>query len=147
QKAEGITEDAFLPRGYITRLKADNTPELISFDLSKILNGSASDIVLQREDQIIISSIFDLREEYKVSIGGEVRSPGTVDFAENMTLEDLIVLAGGFREGASAKRIEISRRVKNSDATSATSSIAEVYQVDVDQNLQFQGPAFILQPF
>jgi len=147
KKAEGITEDAFLPRGYITRLKADNSPELISFDLSKILSGSAADIVLQREDQITISSIFDLREEYKISIGGEVRTPGTVDYAENMTLEDLIVLAGGFKEGASAKRIEISRRVKNSVAGAANSNIAEVYQVDVDQDLQLQGPAFILQPF
>ena len=147
QKAEGVTEDAFLPRGYLTRLRADNTPELISFDLAKILNGSTADITLQREDQITISSIFDLREEYKISIEGEVRSPGTIDYAENMGLEDLIVLAGGFKEGASPKRIEISRRVKDSEVGAANSRIAQVYQVDVDKNLQIQGPKFTLQPF
>jgi protein involved in polysaccharide export with SLBB domain len=147
QKAEGVTEDAFLARGYLTRLRADNTPELVSFDLAKILNGSTADITLQREDQITISSVFDLREEYKISIEGEVRSPGTIEYAENMSLEDLIVLAGGFREGASAKRIEISRRVKDSEAGAANSRIAQVYQVDVDQNLQIQGPKFTLQPF
>lgn len=146
-KAEGVTEDAFLPRGYITRLRADNTPELISFDLAKILNGTSADIRLQREDEVTISSIFDLREEYQVSIEGEVRSPGTVDYAENMSLEDLIVLSGGFKEGASPKRIEISRRVKDSEAGAANSRIAQVYQVDVDRNLVIQGPKFILQPF
>lgn len=147
KKAEGVTEDAFLSRGYITRLRADNSPELLSFDLAQILNGSAADISLQREDEITISSIFDLREEYKVSIDGEVRMPGTVDYAENMSLEDLLIIAGGFKEGASAKRIEISRRVKDSDAGASNSRIAEVYQVDVDQNLIIQGPKFVLQPF
>lgn len=146
-KAEGVTEDAFLPRGYITRLLPDNTTELISFDLSRILAGTSPDIPLQREDVVNISSIFDLREEYNVSIDGEVREPGTFDFSENMSLEDLVVLAGGFKEGASAKRIEISRRVKNSDITSATAVTAQVFQVDVDRNLRFIGDKFILQPF
>ncbi len=147
RKGEGVTEDAFLSRGYITRLRPDNTPELISFDLAKILNGSATDIALRREDEITISSIFDIREEYKVSIEGEVRSPGTINYAENMSLEDLIVLAGGFKEGASAKRIEISRRVKDSEVGASNSRVAEVYQVDVEQNLKIQGPKFVLQPF
>ena len=147
RKAEGVTEDAFLSRGYITRLRPDNTPELISFDLAKILSGTATDITLKREDEVTISSIFDIREEYKISIEGEVRSPGTIDYAENMSLEDLIVLAGGFKEGASAKRIEISRRVKDSEVGAANSRVAEVYQVDVDQNLVIQGPRFTLQPF
>jgi protein involved in polysaccharide export with SLBB domain len=147
RKAEGVTEDAFLSRGYITRLRPDNSPELISFDLAKILNGTATDIPLRREDEVTISSIFELREEYQVSVEGEVRSPGTINYAENMSLEDLIVLAGGFKEGASAKRIEISRRVKDSEVGAANSRVAEVYQVDVDQNLMIQGPKFILQPF
>ncbi len=147
KKAEGVTEDAFLPRGYITRLKADNTSELISFDLGKVLSGTAADITLQREDVVTISSIFDLRDEYKVRIDGEVRSPGEYDYAENLSLEDLIQQAGGFKEGASAKRIEISRRVKNSEAGAANSVTAQVFQVDVDQNLRIRGPRFVLQPF
>ena len=147
QKAEGVTEDAFMSRGYITRLKADNTSQLISFDLDKILDGTAGDIALQREDVVTISSIFDLRDEYKVSIDGEIREPGTFDFAEGMSLEDLLVMSGGFKEGASPKRIEISRRVNNSNVLSASGITARVFQVDVDQNLKLVGNKFTLQPF
>ena len=147
QKAEGVTEDAFMSRGYITRLKADNTSQLISFDLDKILAGTAGDIALQREDVITISSIFELRDEYKVSIEGEIREPGTFNFSEGMSLEDLIIQSGGFKEGASPKRIEISRRVTNSNVLSTAAVTAQVFQVDVDQNLKLLGEKFILQPF
>lgn len=147
QKAEGVTEEAFMPRGYITRLKADNTSQLISFDLDKILAGTAADIPLQREDVITISSIFELRDEYKVSIEGEVREPGTFDFSEGMSLEDLIIKSGGFKEGASPSRIEISRRVANSNVLSTAAVTARVFQVDVDQNLKLLGNKFVLQPF
>lgn len=147
KKAEGVKEDAFLPRGYITRLRTDNSNEIISFDLNKILAGTSSDIVLQREDAVVISSIFSLREEYKVSIEGEVRSPGTLPYAENMILEDLILKSGGFTEGASARRIEVSRRVKNSNVLSSSASTAEIFQIDIDKDLKFRGTPFILQPF
>ena len=147
KKAEGIKEDAFLPRGVITRLQINNTTELISFDLGKILAGNAQDILLQREDIVNISSIFELREEYKISINGEVRNSGIFNFSENTSVEDLVALAGGFREGASAKRIEISRRIRNSDINSISAKTSEVFQVNVDRNLKFAGEKFILQPF
>ena len=118
-KADGVTEDAFLYRGYINRLNPDNTVSLISFDVSKILSGASADLPLQREDKVIISSIFDLRDEYTLTIQGEVRQPGTIKFAEQMSLEDLIQLAGGFKEGATPNRIEIARRIKNSDVNSS----------------------------
>ena len=146
-KADGIKEDAFLNRGYISRLNADNSLSLLSFDLEKVLNGSESDISLQREDRVTISSIFDLREEYKVTIQGEVRQPGTFNFADNMSLEALIQIAGGFREGATPNRIEISRRIKNSDVTSSSAKTAEVFTLNVAQNLRLQDSAFVLQPF
>lgn len=147
EKAEGVTEDAFMSRGYITRLKADNTSQLISFDLDKIIAGTSPDITLQREDIVTIASIFELRDEYKVSIDGEVREPGTFDFSEGMSLEDLIIKSGGFKEGASPSRIEISRRVNNSNVLSVSAATARVFQVDVDKNLKLVGNKFILQPF
>ncbi len=147
KKAEGVKEDAFLPRGYIKRLRTDNTSELISFDLARIINQTAADIALLREDSVTISSIFDLRDEYRVTIEGEVRNPGQFGFSENQSLEDLIQQAGGFKEGASARRIEISRRVRDAEAGAANSKTSEVFQVDVDQNLRIQGPRFVLQPF
>ena len=146
-KADGLTEDAFLNRGYISRLNADNSLSLLSFDVAKVLAGTHPDIKLQREDQVTISSIFDLREEYEVSIQGEVREPGTFQYADNMNLESLIQMAGGFKEGATPNRIEISRRIKNSDATSASARTAEVFTVNVDQNLKIQDTDFVLKPF
>lgn len=146
-KADGIREDAFLNRGYISRLNPDNSIALISFDLDKVLKGTEADLLLLREDKITISSIFDLRDEYKVSIQGEVRAPGIFDYADNMRLEDVIQMAGGFKEGATPNRIEISRRIKNSDAMSATALTAEVFNVSVDPNLKIVDTNFILKPF
>ncbi|MGY4383100.1 protein involved in polysaccharide export with SLBB domain [Pedobacter sp. UYP24] len=146
-KAEGLTEDAFLNRGYISRLNADNSPSLISFDVAKVMAGTEADIVLQREDKVTISSIFDLRDEYKVSIQGEVRQPGTFEYGDNMNLEALIQMAGGFKEGATPNRIEISRRVKNSDALSKSASTADLFTVNVDQNLKLIGDTFVLKPY
>jgi protein involved in polysaccharide export with SLBB domain len=147
EKADGLREDAFLSRGYISRLNADNSLALVSFDVDKIVKGTAADIALQREDKVTISSIFDLREEYKVSIQGDVRQPGTFAFAADMTLEALIQMAGGFREGASPQRIEVSRRVKNSDVTSVSARTAEVATVNVNPDLSMQTEGFVLQPF
>jgi len=146
-KADGLKEDAFLNRGYISRLNPDNTQSLISFDVQKIIAGTEADIPLLREDKVTISSIFDLREEYKVTIQGAVRAPGTFDFAENTSLEALIQKAGGFKEGATPERIEISRRVKNSDVMSLSAITAQVFTVTVDPKLQLIGEPFILQPF
>jgi protein involved in polysaccharide export with SLBB domain len=147
QKADGLKEDAFLSRGYLTRLKADNQTQLISFDVAAIISGKTPDITLQREDLISISSIFDLQEEFKVSIDGEVREPGEFDYAQNMTVEELIIQAGGFSESASPQRVEISRRVRSSDQNSELSKTAEVFLIDIDKNLNFSKPKFELLPF
>lgn len=146
-KAAGLTEDAFLNRGYINRLNADNTPSLLSFDVAKLMAGTIPDISLQREDKVTISSIFDLHDEYKITIQGEVRAPGIFNYADSMSLESVIQLAGGFKEGATAKRIEISRRIKNSDVNSLSALTAQVLTVNVDQNLRILGKTVVLKPF
>ncbi|MGZ3764750.1 MAG: SLBB domain-containing protein [Mucilaginibacter sp.] len=147
ENAAGLKEDAFSGRGNITRLKPDNTKELITFDVKNILNKTAADIPLQREDSVSISSIFDLRSKYKVTIKGEVRKPGTLVYTDSMSVEDLIVKAGGFAEGASAKRIEVARRISNGDPTSKSSVIAQVFTVNVDQGLKAEDANFRLKPF
>ncbi|MBC7759200.1 MAG: SLBB domain-containing protein [Phormidesmis sp. FL-bin-119] len=147
QKAEGLTEDAFRNRAYITRIGSDLQPQLIAVDLNTILSNSAPDISLQREDVITVSSIFDLKEEYNIRVEGEVRQPGKFGFADGMTVEDAIVQAGGFKEGATSKRIEVSRRVRNSDALSESAKTAEVFQIDVQQDLKSGAAGFILRPF
>ena len=147
EKAEGVKEDAFLSRGYISRLNADNSLSLVSFEVDKVLNGTQQDITLRREDKVTISSIFDLRDEYKVDIKGEVRAPGIFSFADGMTLEALIQMAGGFKEGATPNRIEIARRIKNSDALSLNARTATVFNVRVSPDLKLMDSVFILQPF
>jgi protein involved in polysaccharide export with SLBB domain len=147
QRADGLKEDAFLNRGYISRLNPDNSLALLSFDVDKILKGTDQDIPLRREDKVSISSIFDLREEYKVDIKGEVRSPGVFEYAEGMTLEALIQMAGGFKEGATPSRIEIARRIKNSDANSISAKTAEILNVNISRDLKLQDTSFVLHPF
>ncbi|WP_316832383.1 SLBB domain-containing protein [Pedobacter aquatilis] len=148
QKADGLKEDAFMSRGYISRLNPDNTLALESFDVAAIMNGSQTDISLKREDKITISSIFDLREEYKITVQGEVRQPDQFPYAVNMSLEDAIQMAGGFKEGASPNRIEISRRVRNSDLLSTAASTADVFTINIDKNLKLvSDTTFRLQPF
>lgn len=147
KKAEGLKEEAFRQRAFITRLKSDNQTELISVDLAGILNSSVKDITLLREDVISISSIFELKEEFKVNIDGEVREPGVFNYADKMTLEELIIKAGGFTEAATSQRVEISRRVKNSNSSTANAITAQVFQIDIDRDLNFSKPKFELQPF
>ena len=145
--AAGLKEEAFTGRGSITRLKADNSIEQISFDVKGVLAKTSPDILLQREDVVTISSIFDLRDEYTVTVKGEVRNEGTFRYAEGITVEDLIVKAGGFGEGASAKRIEVSRRVTDSDPNSKSSSLSQVFNINVDAQLQYSQVGFTLKPF
>jgi protein involved in polysaccharide export with SLBB domain len=146
-KAGGLKEDAFTGRGSIIRLRPDNTTEQISFDVLGIVNKITPDIIMQREDVVKISSIFDLRDNYTVSIKGEVRNPGQFAYANKISVQDLIIKAGGFTEGASAKRIEVARRVNNSDPLATNSIVANVFSVNVDANLKSSGVGFVLKPY
>lgn len=147
KKAAGLKEDAFTGRGSIVRLKPDNSTEQISFSVQDVINNAGADIALQREDVVTISSIFDLRGQYRVSIKGEVRKPGEFAYADSMKVADLIIRAGGFTEGASAKRIEVSRRVFDSDPSVKNSQVAQVYSVNVDASLKTGEGNFTLKPF
>ena len=146
-KAEGLKEDAFKNRAFVTRLTNDLNIELVSFDLKKLMVGEIEDIQLRREDKVEINSIFDLKEEYKVVINGEIRLPGSFPYAQNMSLEELILQSGGFKESATPLRIEISRRVKNSDATSKSAITAQVFQMNIDKGLSIEAAKFVLEPF
>jgi len=147
KKAGGLKEDAFPGRASILRLNPDNTTQQISFNLSDAMNKPGADITLQREDSVSVSSLFDLRDKYKVTIKGEVRKGGEFAYADSMKVADLIVMAGGLAEGASAKRIEVSRRVFDSDPRSINSRVAQIFTVDVNSRLQEDGMGFTLQPF
>lgn len=146
KNAGGLKEDAFTGRGSIIRLNADNSTQQISFNVQDALTKPGADVLLQREDNINISSIFDLRSGYAVTIKGEVRNPGDFAYADSMKVQDLIIRAGGFTEGASTKRIEVSRRMYDSDPSIKNSSVAQVFNIDIN-NLNENGGGFTLKPF
>lgn len=146
EKAAGLKEDAFTERGSIIRLKPDNSTELISFSVKDVINKTTN-IPLQREDIVNISSIFDLRDVYQVTVNGSVRKPGIFVYAENMKVEDLILKAGGFAEGASMNRIEVARRINNADPTSRSSAVSEVFSINIDGQSNLSSAGFVLKPF
>ncbi len=147
-KAEGLRGDAFKNRISIYRTTEDLTIEIIPFDLEKLLRNE-EDVSLQREDIVIIPSIFDISEEYNLNIEGEIKNPGKYPFTFNTSVEDLIIQAGGLLESASLARMEIARRIKNNTAVSTNEQIAEIYQFPISKDLKLSDSAskFILQPF
>jgi protein involved in polysaccharide export with SLBB domain len=148
KNAAGLKEDAFMDRGSIIRLNPDNSTQALSFNVKDALNNEPSaNFPLQREDIVTISSIFDLHDKYHVTISGEVRKPGDFAYADSMRVGDLIIKAGGFTEGASITRIEVSRRVSDSDPTKLNSQVSQVFPINVDANLKEVGANFILKPF
>ncbi len=144
-KAGGLREDAFMNRGVIIRLKPDNTTESISFNLQDVVNKT-QDVTLQREDLVNIASIFDLRDQYVVSING-VRHPGNYYYADSMKVQDLILRAGGFPEGASTMRLEVARRIDNSDPHSKDAKVSQVYSININKELTPGQGDFVLHPF
>lgn len=144
KNADGLTEDAFLTRGIIYRLKEDNTNEVLSFDLTDIISGK-SDIELRREDKIVINSKLNMQERRIVSIRGGVLMAGEYPFAENMRVEDLIVAAGGLTENASEKKIDVARRLKG-DGVQSSAEMAEIITYSVNSELKTNS-SFVLQPY
>ena len=147
-QAEGIKGDAFTNRALITREREDLTLEILPVDLGAILAGTAPDVALVKNDVLFIPSIHDLKDLGSITIGGEVAKPGTFVYAENTTLEDAIMLAGGLLESASTVNIEVRRRIKNPTSTEQTDVIGEVYTFSFKDGYVLDGETgFILQPY
>lgn len=148
EAAGGLTEDAFTARGTIHRRKADRTLEVIAVDIAGIMNHSVADIALKNEDVFFVPSQKLMQEERILTINGEVNYPGEYEFAENTTIEDFILQAGGLKDAASMVKIDISRRMRNQDATRSSSQVAESFSLSLKDGFVIDGtPGFILQPF
>ena len=147
-KAEGVMGDAFLARAVLHREREDLTKEVIQVDLKNILNGSKPDIALQRNDELYIPSIHDLQDIGTITVYGEVARPGDFPFAENTTLEDIIIQAGGLKESASTVRVDVSRRIKDSKGTQTLSQIGELLTFSLKDGFVIDGePGFQLRPY
>lgn len=146
-RAEGLKEDAYSKRGTIIRLKSDLTTEIVNFDLAKALDGDPTeDMLLKREDIVTVYSILEFREEYKVTIDGEVKKPAEYDYFENLTLNDLIVQAGGLT-GSASKRVEVARMITLEEIDNANPNKAELFAIEISPNNNEQAKNFELKPF
>lgn len=147
-KAGGLLPEAFLGRAVVNREHEDRTMEVLSINLGRVLDGSDPDFVLQNNDDLIIASQYDLEDQGTVSISGMVTRPGTFPFAANTTIEDLIVMAGGLRSGASTERVDVTRRVRDPQSLTATKEVAEFFSFPIKDGLIADGKGeFVLQPY
>ena len=148
EAAEGLTEDAFADHAIIHRLKADRTLEILSLDVKGIMEGTVPDVPLQNEDVVFIPTQEELRKERNFTITGEVMNPGTYEYADNTTVEDLIVQAGGLRDGANLSRVDVSRRINDPKATKKTTEIAQTFTFELKDGLLVSGDKeFTLEPY
>ncbi|MBD5420416.1 MAG: capsule biosynthesis protein [Bacteroides sp.] len=146
--AEGLTDDAYLDRAFIYREKPDRSLEVMSFNLGDVMDGTMADIELRKNDIITILNVNQLTERGAFTIQGLVNSPGTYPYAEGTTLEDLILQAGGLREGASTVRVDISRRINDPEATDASDQLAEIFTVNIEDGLgRGKDREFLLKPY
>ncbi|MDP5139940.1 MAG: SLBB domain-containing protein, partial [Spirosomaceae bacterium] len=144
QKADGLREDAFLTRAILVREQENLDPIYMPLDIGKIVRGEIKDVELKRQDQLIIKSIVEIREQRTVQVEGSVNSPGSFDFTDGMTVKDIILLSGGFSESANSQRLEIARRIKSDDPTSKS---VEIINMDIDKTLALTSSSRVLQPF
>lgn len=147
KKAEGLRGDAFMNRALLNREREDYTHEMLAIDLNKLMSGTEADIPLRKNDHLYIPSLHDLKEEETVSIYGEVLNPGTFPHSDNMTIEDLIVQAGGLKEAAATTRVSVSRRIKDARSGSFSSKLAETFMFDIRDGLVIGTESFRLEPF
>jgi protein involved in polysaccharide export with SLBB domain len=143
KNAEGLRGDAYTEQASILRTKSDLSTEMIQVNLKSVLEGTAPDITLQREDVVRIASIYDIQNEQYVQILGEVKRPGVYPFSKSMRLEELIVLAGGLQESANSQDIEIARRLEDTDL----GTLSDIIPAQVAANLAITTESPELMPF
>ena len=147
-KAEGLKGDAFTNRALITREREDLTLEILPVDIGAIMAGTAPDVALVKNDVLYIPSIHDLNDIGNVTVAGEVAKPGTYVYADNMTLEDAIMIAGGLLESASTVKIDVSRRIKNPTSATPSETVGELFTFSFKDGYVLDGEVdFVLQPY
>lgn len=148
EAADGLREDAFLARAVMHRRKADRRLEVLAINLEGILDGTSPDVELRKEDVLFIPSVEEMRGQETLKISGEVNYPGVYEFAENTTLEDFVLQAGGLTNVASTAKIDIYRRIYNPKSLEGGDTITEVFCFALKDGFVIDGtPGFELAPF
>ena len=148
EHADGLTEDAFTARAVLNRMKDDRTHEVLSVDVQGIMNGTVADIPLRNEDVLFIPTQAERVSERTLTITGEVMSPGTYEYADNMTLEDFVLQAGGLTDAASTVKVDVSRRIRDPKSTKAGQEISKTYSFALKDGFVVDGTkGFVLEPY
>lgn len=148
ERADGLREDAFMQRAILYREKSDWSLEVKSIDLAKLMSGETADITLRPNDLLMVAEESGMRENYTVSILGSVSRPDTYPYAENMTVEDLLVAAGGLLESASTANVTVTRRIKDPKSLNVSEQLFETFTVNVNDSLSVgEGNELVLEPF
>lgn len=148
EAADGLTEDAFSEHAIIHRLKADRTLEIIPVNVKGVMEGTVADVPLQNEDVVFIPTQEELRKERTFSISGAVMNPGTFEYADNTTIEDLIVQAGGLKDQASLMRVEVTRVIRDPMATKKIDVYSKKFHFEIKEGLLIGADrSFLLEPY
>ena len=147
EAAGGLKEEAFPSRALLSRTNPDKTLSNLSVDIKGLMDGTAHNETLRNNDILYIPSIFDIGEVKTFSVYGEVLFPGDYRYADNTTIEDLILQAGGLKEDASLSKVDVVRRNRDKDATEKTQTLAETFSFSIDEDLSIQENDFRLEPY
>ena len=147
QAAGGLKEDAFPTRALLSRTNPDKTLTNLSIDIKGLMEGSAQDEPLRNNDVLFIPSLFDIGEVKTFSVYGEVLFPGDYRYADNTSIEDLILQAGGLKEDASLAKVDVVRRNRDKNATEKSENISETFSFSINEDLSIQDNDFRLQPY
>ena len=146
--AEGLREDAFTNRAVMHRQKDDLTLEVLAVDIRGIMDGSVADIPLRKNDVLFIPSKTDMTGEQTLTITGEVNYPGVYVYAENTTIEDLVLQAGGLTDAASTVKVDVFRRIDDPHAMVDDERMSETFSFALKDGFVVDGvPGFTLQPY
>lgn len=146
--AEGLREDAFTARAVMHRQKDDLSLEVLPVDIKGVMDGTVADIPLRKNDVLFIPSKTDMDGDRTLNISGEVNYPGLYVYADNTSLEDLVLQAGGLTEAASTVKVDVYRRINDADALEDNNELTETYTFALKDGFVIDGePGFILQPF
>lgn len=146
--AEGVTEDAYTDHAVLQRMKADRTLEVIPIDITGIMKGNVADLPLKNEDVLFIPTRAELTSARTLTINGEVQFPGTYQYADNETVEDFIMQAGGLTDAASTAKVDVARRIVDPLATTSSKEIAQTFSLTLKDGFVIDGrKGFKLEPF
>ena len=148
ESAGGLTEDAYSVHAVLHRMKPDRVRKVLSVDVEGIMSGAVADLPLENEDILFIPFRSETLNERTLTIRGEVQMPGVYEYAEDETIEDFILQAGGLTDAASTARVDVSRRISDPGATSASNEIAKVFSFTIKDGMVVDGDrSFTLDPY